>query len=208
MAAGSPRHRQGEFERGAAGGVVRRAQLPAVRLNDGARDRQAHAQALALRRVQRLEDPFDVAQVDPRPGVLDRDRDGPGAGRERADREGGVTTVGLAHRLDAVEDHVEDHLLQLHSVAAHPRQTAGQLQAHRHVAAGHVAPDELGHFADDPVDVERAVLEHALLDQDPHPADHVGGPCLVRDDVLHDLPKLRDVRGVGFEELLARPPRC
>ena len=56
--------------------VVGGTQPAAVRVDDGARDGQAHAQSLGLGGVERLEHALHVLRVDPSPGVLNLDPDG------------------------------------------------------------------------------------------------------------------------------------
>ena len=111
-------------------------------------------------------------------------------------------TVGLGHGLQAIEHHVQDHLLELDPVAADDRQARGEVHRHRHVPEDHVVPHELRHFADDVVDVERQVLEGALLEQNPQSLDDLGRTLVVGHDVVEDLAQLLEIRRVGLQVLL------
>src|SRR5437868_7406046 len=62
---------KGEAEQGSAAGIVRGPQRAAVRLDQLAADRQADAQAAGLGRIERLEDPLQVAFGDARAAVPD-----------------------------------------------------------------------------------------------------------------------------------------
>ena len=57
------------------GHVRSRPEPTAMRFDDPAADRQAHAHALRLGRVERLEDPVETLRVEARPRIADRDHD-------------------------------------------------------------------------------------------------------------------------------------
>lgn len=82
-----------------------------MRVDDRARNGKAHPEVVGLGRIEGLKNQFEIGRLDTRPGVLDRDSDGCGAGSGGPDNEGGVATPRVAHRLETVEDKVEDYLL-------------------------------------------------------------------------------------------------
>src|SRR6202007_2208465 len=61
------------------------------------------------------------------------------------------------HRLDRVDDQVEDHLLQLDPIAVDERQALGEVHLHRGAGPYRFAAGELNHLAD------RLVYGHPVL---------------------------------------------
>ena len=76
-------------------------------------------------------------------------------------------SIGHPRGLQAVQNHVEHHLLQLRAIAAHRRQVFGEIEAHRHVPEDRVIADEVCDFTDHLIDVERDIFERALLQHGP-----------------------------------------
>jgi hypothetical protein len=113
--------------------VPARPEPPAVRLHDGAADRQADADAVGLGRVERIEHlartPCGV-QTGAGIADLDEHRIRAAARAEAIVRRRGAILDG-AHRLDRVHDQVEQHLLQLHPVAPDARQRPVELCSER-----------------------------------------------------------------------------
>ena len=93
-------------------------------------------------------------------------------------------------------------MLQLDPVAAHSRQRAGRLDAHRYVADRRIAHHQPRHFRHHLVEIERDVLEVALLEEQAQSLDHVGRALVVGDDVVQDLAHLHDVDHLGGKEAL------
>src|SRR6516165_235409 len=60
---------QGELKYGAARLVRLRPQLPSMRMDDGAADRQPHACSTGLRGVEGVEDPTQIRRIKARPGI-------------------------------------------------------------------------------------------------------------------------------------------
>ena len=89
--------------------------------DDLLRDREAEARPFDLGRVVRLEDPLDV--FDAGAVVLDPDRDA----ARLALREEAQRAARLAHRLERVVDHVQQHALDLVGVRLHLGSVRGEL---------------------------------------------------------------------------------
>ena len=56
-------------------------------------------------------------------------------------------SLDAAHRLDGIDDQVEDHLLQLHPIALNERQALRQLRLHRDAVLRRFAAGQLDHLA-------------------------------------------------------------
>src|SRR5574337_48850 len=105
-----PRRRQREAEPCAAPGARIDRDAAAVGLDDRAADRQPDADAVALGREERVEDPIEHRRVEPGSGVGHLDLDAPvtrrGAYGDLAPRR-----TRLAHRVERVAHQVADDLL-------------------------------------------------------------------------------------------------
>src|ERR1700734_2387922 len=82
-------------------------------LDDRAADRQPHAQATGLGRVERLEDAREVRRRQPRTRIAYRDEHGFRVRFIRAHQQLARSFCDLAHQFDGVHDQVEDYLLHL-----------------------------------------------------------------------------------------------
>jgi pimeloyl-ACP methyl ester carboxylesterase len=76
-------------------------------------DRQPHAQATGLGRVERLEDAREVRRRQPRTRIAYRDEHGFRVRFIRAHQQLARSFCDLAHHFDGVHDQVEDYLLHL-----------------------------------------------------------------------------------------------
>jgi hypothetical protein len=90
-----------------------------VRFDDRARDRQSHSHAAGLGREERLEDAMVSAVDDPDSGVFHQYFD---AGRRQLGAQEHPAVVRpCTDGLQRVQEQVEDHLLQLDTIAADDR---------------------------------------------------------------------------------------
>src|SRR5258708_38624384 len=117
------------MEGGARAVIGRRQKSPAVLLDDGPADRQAHTQAAGLRRVERLKQPRRVPRVDAASRVLHRDTDAIAWGDRRSDPGLAAAPGNPAPAPPTVPHPVEDDLLPLHPVAGPTRQPAGRIRS-------------------------------------------------------------------------------
>ncbi len=107
-------------------------------------------------------------------------------------------------RLQAIEEEIQDDLLQLNTVAAHRRQRARQIQHQPRLVRPKLGPQERRHLLEQFLHVE--YLEHgfARLQERPHPLDDRGGALLVPLDVTENRVHFVEVRRHFLEEKLAR----
>ena len=71
----------------------------------------------------------------------------------------------------------------------------GEIQFHTDAAGSGVRPEQGDHFAGNLADVNRVLLELAVLQQRPHPLNDGGGALVVLADVVEDLRNLHERRG-------------
>src|SRR5712664_1545528 len=109
--------RQRELQDGSPGLVRHRPETATMGDHDRAADRESHPHPVGLRREKRLEDALHGLGLKAMPRVADFDEDlvplfPPGGDRQLPGRG-----AGLAHRIDRVEDEVQQELLKLDLVA-------------------------------------------------------------------------------------------
>ena len=158
-----------------------------VHLDDALHDREPQTRAEALGGEERLEDALPDAFPQACPCVLHGDVDRFGPVRFAAHDDGPVAVGDFRHRVDGVDEQVQDHLFQLDAVAADDDRSRGELERERHVANDRIGPEEPGHRPDHFVQVEMRPAELALPEQVPHALDHLFRAPVVRDDVAQRL---------------------
>ena len=114
------------MERDTPVGVGGRPDAPAVRLDDRAADRQAHAEALHLGAHEVLEDALEIPVLDADPRVPDRDGHASRRERGRLDRDLTRAVLGGRDGLACVDEDVEQDLLELHRVASDGLEPSGE----------------------------------------------------------------------------------
>src|SRR6266404_4806906 len=117
------------MERGAVVRVRRGPQPTPVAVYDRAADRQSHAKAARLRRVEGLEQARGRGLAEADAGILDGD-DHPGAAltafEGRADDEAAPLRRNFPESLGRIQDQVQEHLLELDPISRDLRQARGQ----------------------------------------------------------------------------------
>src|SRR5439155_6843818 len=123
---------QREVERGAAAGVRRRPEAPAVRLDDAAADREAEPEPGLLGREEGVEDLLLHGGRDAVARVADRHLDRVGVGGDGRDQQAALAPARLRHGFERVQEEVQDHLLDLHAVHLDRWYLATELEPYRH----------------------------------------------------------------------------
>ena len=118
-------------------------------LNDGARNRQAHAHSIRLGCEKRIEDVREFLGGNAVPGVAHRDFDGSRGIHPRAHGDAPIPRAGPVQRVDAIKDEVEEDLLEMHAITAHRWQIRRQIYGQLHVPGRRVRLRELGDIADE-----------------------------------------------------------
>jgi hypothetical protein len=99
--------------------IAGRPHPPAVRLYDGATDRQPHAHAVGFGRKKRVEQLVRIIGVDAGAEVSNRNDYLIGFVQMRSDQKFPWRVGYGRHGLDSVHDQIDDHLLQLNPIATH-----------------------------------------------------------------------------------------
>src|SRR5271154_7454066 len=107
-----------------------RPQPPTMRFDNRAADREAHAHAVGLRRVEGFKETRQALRAQPMAGIPHRDAYALRLDTHGADVYFAVAVLNATHRLDGVDDQVQHHLLQLHPIALDAWQLVRQLRGH------------------------------------------------------------------------------
>src|SRR5208337_1317364 len=122
---------------------------PTVRFDDGFADGQTHAAALRLGCEERIEDLAGLARRQPGPGVVYRNLNLAVLLQLRFDLK---DTTSVAHRFDAIQHQVHEHLLDLHTVCNDDGETVGEIRTERNCVPGSLPAQQHNHLADHIVD--------------------------------------------------------
>ena len=182
--------------------IVRGPDLAAVSADDRPADGQAEAEALRLRRDERLEDRGEPVAGDAAAAVRDRDPNPPVAIPLRPHEQPALGGRHRRHRVAAVHQEVEDHLLELDAVAAYGREIGRELRAHGHAVVREVASHDLQDLPHQLGDVEGIAMHLDVLQHEPQTLDHLTGAPVLIHDVLQDLACLVHVRLAPGQEAL------
>ena len=165
-----------------------------MRSDDGGGDGQAQAQAVGLGGEEGLEEPRELGGGDTGTGVGDRHFDGPGIRLSGTHDQASPLGRHFGHGVHAVEDEVEQHLLQMHAVAAHREQHVRDFDAQPHLAARRIRLHQDQDLVDQLRDVELDVFQAPPLEQAPHVIDDLARAVVVPADVGEDGAHLLQVR--------------
>src|SRR5258708_9200955 len=163
------RHR--ELKAGAAGHVRARPQSAAVRFDDRTADGQAQAHALGLGGVERLEQAVQTLRIQSRAGIPQTDEYAVRSISARADQQLPRPLADAAHRLDGVDDQVENHLLQLDPICSDDWQALRELRPHRDAALQNFATRQVYDLKHRLLSLPALLPRPPLLERAPVPAD-------------------------------------
>ena len=164
-------------------------------VDDGPADRQPHAHAAGLRRVEGFENPLEVLRIDARSGIAHGDADPARLELLGADRQLARSLLHGAHGLDGVQDQVHDHLLQLNPIALDRNQAFGRAGTDRDVVLGDCALHHDDHFVDRLVDVDELLSRRRLLDVLTHAIDDSLGAVRIPDHAGERFLDFAEIRG-------------
>ena len=105
-----------------------RPQPAAVRLDNPAADRQPHAQAVRLGRIEGVEQPVETLRLEPRARIAHRNQHRRRGHGLRAHPQRARPRAAATHGFDGVHHQIEQHLLQLDAVAQNPRHLLGEVR--------------------------------------------------------------------------------
>ena len=120
---------QGELKRRAGPGIAGGRQPSSVRVDDRAADRQAHAHAAGFGGEEGIEQPIGILGGHADTAVAHRDQNLAGLILSRPDHQLARPVRDRLHRFNAVDDEVEDDLLQLDPIGEDQGQGRGEFQS-------------------------------------------------------------------------------
>ena len=141
--------------------------------DDRSADRKSHAEAFGFCREERFEDALSDGRIKSRAGVFDRNQHAARLGETRGYDKLPRPFRNPFHRVDAIHHQVQQHLLQLNSVAQDRAAARGQVGFKNDAIAPQFAADERQRFSYDFVDVEIGQSRSGLLGERPQTSDHV-----------------------------------
>src|SRR5205085_5570340 len=99
----------------------------------------------------------------------------------------------VAHRLHRVDDQVEHHLLQLHSISLNERQAFRELRPHPDAVPLHFAFGQLNDLEYRFVDLQALPSGRRPLHEAMDPAQNVYGSVAIFEDATERLPNLLEI---------------
>src|SRR5450631_4592112 len=128
-------HRQAELKRRAGPDIAGGRQPPAVGLDDRSADRQAHAHAAGFGGEEGVEQPVSILGGKSDTAVAYRDQHVVDFLLERSDHQFARSVRDWLNRIDAIDDEIEDYLLQLDPIAEDRAKGWGEFHPQRHPVA-------------------------------------------------------------------------
>src|SRR4051794_16810087 len=189
----------GELNDRAAGHVRTRPQRAAMPFDDRTADRQPHPQTGRLRGVEGRENVLGALRRKTGPRIAHCHEHAVRVGFARADEQLSRAIADAAHRLERVDDQVQEYLLQFDTVSFDEWQAVRELCPYRGAALRGFATRELDHLVDRLVDVHRLLARRRLPDQITDPAKYVPCPIGILDNFPERLLYLVDVRRLGVQ---------
>ncbi len=174
-----------------------------MRFDDGAADREPQAHPLRLGRHERLEDALQVLGPNTRAAVGDGHDHARALPAAAAHSELSLR-LGPGHGVAAVDEEIQQHLLQLDPIARHGGKLRREVNAYADLTVDEVATHEREYLLDHLVHVDRLVLRFFLPQHGAQPRDDRAGPLVARDDVGEDLRDLIELRRVAGKKPLGR----
>src|SRR6516164_6329196 len=114
----------------------------------------------------------------------------------RSDDELSRTVLYCAHGFDAVQDQVQNHLLQLNTVARYGRETSGQLHSQYNLISLHLAPREDDNLSNSLVDIQPFLCGASFREESSNPPGHVAGSIPITDDAANRFAGFGEVRWI------------
>ena len=147
----------------------------AVRFDDRAADRESHAQAVRLGCVECAEKSICILGLDTDTDVLDRHQHPIELVWLRAHDEHAITVADRRHGLHPIDSEIDDHLLQLDSIAADREQARVEVEPYRDSMPKRLVLQERDRLFDDLVDVQWDHLRVDLFRELANPVNHLAG---------------------------------
>jgi hypothetical protein len=159
-----------------------------VRIDNRSANREPHTHAVGLGGVERVKHTVKTLRTKSRAGILHCDEHGARGLLSSADQQLPRPLGNAAHRLDGVEDQIENYLLELDSVYSNERQTLRELRLRRDAVLHQFGTGQGNDFQDDFVDLNIILPWRLFPDESTDPADDFTGALAVLDNTVERLP--------------------
>src|ERR1700674_285654 len=183
----------------AARRVVGSPQAATMRFNDRAADPKSHTGAVNLRGKECIKYLVRLLRRQSHAGIADRDHKLLVRGSLRRDGER-TRPLHLPHRVDAVDDEVHQHLLQLHAISHNLGNVRGQVRPDKYRVSRCLVAHQDDHLSDHFIYIHQLPLRSTLLEKQPDPVDNFRRPGCVFHDSQGSLARLFQIG------LIAREP--
>ena len=163
------------------GGIVVGTNAAAMSFDDGLTDRQAHPHAGVFGREEPVEKTGEMFRIDARAAVLDGAAHRLRIQKQGPDGDAAVRGCNLRHRLDGIEDQIDDDLRELDAVSHDLGQLIRELEGDSDLFQQQLMAQEAQRLIDDVIDRQQLLLGRALARHVARAFDDLGGPTRVGD---------------------------
>jgi hypothetical protein len=175
-----------------------------VGLDDGAADRQPHAEPVELGSEERLEDPIEIRFRDALARVAHAELQ---VRRRRVRSPHGHlprrgSSVGRGG--DRIGEQIQDHLLDLHRIAVHNRKAGRREEFDVDGMEQCIVRDQVDRVCREVVERERHADDVGPLQKLPRAADHVARSLVIADNVVETRMQLLEFRPCARQQALRR----
>ena len=130
--------------------------------DNGAANGQSHPHPLRFGGVKRLEDAFDIFRGDTRPRIFDGNQYAGGFLSFRCYLQHAVPISHGVHRINSVDEQIQDDLLELYTVSHDFGQGCAQTSLNQNTSLSKIDAQELQNLLDQSVGIERDPFVVAL----------------------------------------------
>ena len=163
-------------------------------LDDGAADRQSHANPIRLGRIERLEQSIEVRWTNSWAGILHFDKHEVWIVLARGNRELTRSVSEAAHGLDGIDEQIHDHLLQLDPIRCNQSQVFRKPSLQPDAILLHFGLGQGNDLADCLIDIQAVSSRRHFLDERTDAVDDLAGATAVSDDATKRLPSFFQIR--------------
>ena len=149
----------------------RRPNPTVVAFDDRVADRKAHSHAMLLRREKCLEDAIKIGRINSRSSIFDRHMYHASLVSFGSHLQHAL--LNRMHRLDGINDQVQNHLLQLDLVADYGGKPLIEFSLKVHAVLPQIDPHNIQNRQNKIIDVDRSSLVHILFEHRANACDDV-----------------------------------
>src|SRR4030095_5581409 len=165
-----------------------------MRLYDSATYRQSHAHTVWFGRKESIKDTLEILGIEPLAGIAHRDNQIVRLILAAANGQFPFPFLAVRDCFRALDDQIQNHLLQLNSISAHERQTTGELAFQKNVALACFALGYCNNLDNNFVEINQIIPRRSLFHQRANSPDDLARPITVLDNTFNGLPRLNKIR--------------